>query len=309
MKIIVTGGAGFIGSAFINTLKNKFPNIDVTCVDKLTYAGNMDNIKHNVTLIQKDICDITADDLGKYDYIVHFAAESHVDNSIKDGKPFVRANVEGTFNMIECARQNPKLKKFIHISTDEVYGDMTDFVWNPEHKATEGDNLNPSSYYSATKAASDMLVQGAHRTFGLPYLITRTCNNFGEHQHPEKFLGKIYQCIKNENEVPVYGDGKQIREWMYVYDNVNIIIDLMFDDEVINTVYNIGSGVHYTNIEVVDMISSIINKPVTFKYVPDRLGHDKKYSLSLLKLEHYYNQKDIKLNPLHLKDYLKNLYK
>jgi dTDP-glucose 4,6-dehydratase len=115
--------------------------------------------------------------------------------------------------------------------------------------------------------------------------------------------------IKNNKPLPVYGDGKQIREWMYVYDNVNIIIDLMFDDEVINTVYNIGSGVHYTNIEVVDMISSIINKPVTFKYVPDRLGHDKKYSLSLLKLEHYYNQKDIKLNPLHLKDYLKNLYK
>ena len=159
MRIVVTGGAGFIGSAFINRVKEKYPDIDVLCVDKLTYAGDMNNIKHDVTLLQKDICDVTAQDLGDYDYIVHFAAESHVDNSIKDGRPFVRTNVEGTFNMIECARQNNKLNKFIHISTDEVYGDMAD---HPaiNHSATEDEQLKPSSYYSATKAASALRAKG-----------------------------------------------------------------------------------------------------------------------------------------------------
>jgi dTDP-glucose 4,6-dehydratase len=127
IRVVVTGGAGFIGSAFINTLLEKNKDVAVLCVDKLTYAGNRDNIKHDVAFLQKDICDVTPEDLGEYDYIVHFAAESHVDNSIKDGRPFVRTNVEGTFNMIECARQNPNLKKFIHISTDEVYGDMADY--------------------------------------------------------------------------------------------------------------------------------------------------------------------------------------
>lgn len=308
MRVVVTGGAGFIGSAFINKLLDLNKDVEVLCVDKLTYAGKRVNIKHNVPFLQKDICDVTPEDLGQYDYLVHFAAESHVDNSIKDGKPFVRTNVEGTFNMIECARQNPKLKKFIHISTDEVYGDMGDFVWNPNHRAIEGDTLRPSSYYSATKAASDMLVQGAHRTFGLPYLITRTCNNFGEHQDPEKFLSKIYNNIKNGIEIPVYGDGRQVREWMYVYDNAGVIIDLMFDNNVVNEIYNIGSGVHYTNMEVVNMIGEILGQEVNIKHVPDRLGHDRKYALMLHKLLTYYRSKDIDFKCLELKDYLKRLY-
>lgn len=308
MRIVVTGGAGFIGSAFINKLLDLNKDVEVLCVDKLTYAGKKENIKHDVQFLQKDICDVTPEDLGRYDYLVHFAAESHVDNSIKDGRPFVRTNVEGTFNMIECARQNTNLKKFIHISTDEVYGDMADWVWSPEHRATEGDVMKPSSYYSATKAASDMLVMGAHRTFGLPYLITRTCNNFGEHQDPEKFLSKIYQNIKNGIETPVYGDGQQVREWMYVYDNVGVIIDLMFDNEVINEVYNIGSGVHYTNMEVVNMIGGVLGEEVNVKHVPDRLGHDRKYSLNLHKISAYYRSKGIDFNCLQLKDYLLRLY-
>jgi dTDP-glucose 4,6-dehydratase len=307
MRIVVTGGAGFIGSAFINRLKDKFNDIEVLCVDKLTYAGRMENIKHDVSLLQKDICDVTPEDLGEYDYMVHFAAESHVDNSIKDGRPFVRANVEGTFNLIECARQNNKLNKFIHISTDEVYGDMAD---HPaiNHSATEQEQLKPSSYYSATKAASDMLVEASHRTFGLPYLITRTCNNFGEHQFPEKFLPKIYECVKNGDEVPVYGDGNQLREWIYVYDNVEVIIDLMFDDKVINTVYNIGSGVHYTNIGIIKMISEITGKDVNYKFVPDRLGHDKAYRLSCLKLKKYYKDYGIVKMFYNINNYLERMY-
>ena len=307
MRVVVTGGAGFIGSAFINRLMDKFPDINVLCVDKLTYAGKRENIKHDVSFLEKDICDVTPEDLGSYDYLVHFAAESHVDNSIENGRPFVRTNVEGTFNMIECARQNPKLDKFIHISTDEVYGDMADH-YSLNHSATELEHIKPSSYYSATKAASDMLVQGAHRTFGLPYLITRTCNNFGEHQDPEKFLPKIYQCVKNGGEVPVYGDGGQVREWIYVYDNVEVILDLMFDNEVINTVYNIGSGVHHRNIDLVNMISEILGKDVNFKFVADRLGHDRAYRLNCTKLKKYYRDNNFDMKYYNIKDYLLKLY-
>jgi len=306
MRVVVTGGAGFIGSAFINRLKDKFPDIDVLCVDKLTYAGNMDNIKHDVTLLQKDICDVTAQDLGNYDYLVHFAAESHVDNSIKDGRPFVRTNVEGTFNMIECARQNTKLDKFIHISTDEVYGDMNDVGVN--HSATEEESLKPSSYYSATKAASDMLVLSANRTYGLPYLITRTCNNFGEHQFEEKFLPTITRSIQKDKPIPVYGDGKQVREWMYVYDNVKVICDLMFDDTVVNQVMNIGTGFRVTNLDIINKIASILNKEVQINHVEDRLGHDRKYGLYSKKMMWFYQNRGETTNLKNLYNYLEEQY-
>jgi dTDP-glucose 4,6-dehydratase len=289
MKIVVTGGAGFIGSAFINHLLDNF-ECDVLCVDKLTYAGSRMNLKHNVSFLQKDICDVTADELGDFDYIVHFAAESHVDNSIKNGLPFVRTNVEGTFNLLEISRKNKNIKKFIHISTDEVYGDMDEHI-AINHTATEGDYLKPSSYYSATKAASDLLVLSANRTYGLPYLITRTCNNFGEHQFEEKFLPTIARSISEGKPIPVYGDGKQVREWMYVYDNVKIICDLMFDDEVVNQVFNIGTGNRMTNLDIIKNISYILNKEVDIKYVEDRLGHDRKYGLNSNKMRSYYRNK------------------
>ena len=307
MKIVVTGGAGFIGSAFINHLLDNF-ECDVLCVDKLTYAGKRKNIKHNVSFLQKDICEVRADELGEFDYIVHFAAESHVDNSIKDGLPFVRTNVEGTFNLLEISRNNKNLKKFIHISTDEVYGDMDDhFAIN--HAATEEDKIKPSSYYSSTKAASDMLVISANRTYGLPYLITRTCNNFGEHQFEEKFLPTITRSINKGKAIPVYGDGKQIREWMYVYDNVKVICDLMFDDEVINQVFNIGTRFRVTNLDIINQIGVILNKKVKIKHVEDRLGHDKKYGLNSSKMENYYRQKHGQFpNFLNLCDYLKKMY-
>ena len=306
MKVIVTGGAGFIGSAFINNLLDNF-ECDVLCVDKLTYAGRKENIKHNVSFLQKDICDVTADELGEFDYIVHFAAESHVDNSISNGLPFVKTNVEGTFNLLEISRKNKNLKKFIHISTDEVYGDMDEhFAIN--HSAKEEDELKPSSYYSATKAASDMLVLSANRTYGLPYLITRTCNNFGEHQFEEKFLPTIARSIKEGTPVPVYGDGEQIREWMYVYDNVKVICDLMFDDEVVNQVMNIGTGFRVTNLNIINKIATVLNSEVNIKHVEDRLGHDRKYSLYSKKMKEYYINKQKTIEFKNLYDYLEEQY-
>jgi len=306
MKVIVTGGAGFIGSAFINHLLDNF-ECDVLCVDKLTYAGSMKNIKHNVSFLEKDICDVTSDELGEFDYMVHFAAESHVDNSISNGLPFVRTNVEGTFNLLEISRKNKNLKKFIHISTDEVYGDM-DEHFSINHSAKEEDELKPSSYYSATKAASDMLVLSANRTYGLPYLITRTCNNFGEHQFEEKFLPTIARSIKEGTPVPVYGDGEQIREWMYVYDNVKVICDLMFDDEVVNQVMNIGTGFRVTNLNIINKIATVLNSEVNIKHVEDRLGHDRKYSLYSKKMKDYYINKQKTIEFKNLYDYLEEQY-
>jgi dTDP-glucose 4,6-dehydratase len=306
MRVVVTGGAGFIGSAFINHLLDNF-KCDVLCVDKLTYAGRRENIKHNVSFLQKDICDVTIEDIGEFDYMVHFAAESHVDNSIANGLPFVRTNVEGTFNLLEISRKNKNLKKFIHISTDEVYGDM-DEHFSINHIAKEEDDLKPSSYYSATKAASDMLVLSANRTYGLPYLITRTCNNFGEHQFEEKFLPTITRSIKEDKPIPVYGDGKQVREWMYVYDNVKVICDLMFDDTVVNQVMNIGTGFRVTNLDIINKIASILNKEVQINHVEDRLGHDRKYGLYSKKMMWFYQNRGETTNFKNLYDYLEEQY-
>jgi dTDP-glucose 4,6-dehydratase len=307
MKVVVTGGAGFIGSAFINYLKDNF-ECDVICIDKLTYAGKLNNIKHGLYFLQRDICDVTEEEIGEFDYMVHFAAESHVDNSIKNGLPFIKSNVEGTFNLLEIARKNKNLKKFIHISTDEVYGDMEENP-NIRKESNEEYKIKGSSYYSASKAASDLLVEAAGRTYGLPYLITRTCNNFGEHQFEEKFLPKIAKSISEDVEIPVYGDGQQVREWMYVYDNVKVICDLMFDDEVKNDVYNIGTGFRVQNLDIVNKIADILNKEVKIKHVEDRLGHDRVYSLDCNKLYTFYLKRN-KEQPtyLNLFDYLKKQY-
>ena len=276
MRIVVTGGMGFIGSHFIKYVFNINQNIKFLVIDNLTYAGNRDNL-NGVTYewLQKDICNITADDLGEYNYLINFAAESHVDNSIKDGRPFVRTNVEGTFNLLEVARQNPNLKKFIQISTDEVYGDMLDY--GIEVKATTNFNLIGSSYYSATKASADLLVQSAGRTYGIPYLITRTCNNYGKNQHQEKLLPTIINCVKNNIPISVYGDGLNIREWIHADDNSKAIFDFMLSD--IFGVQNIGSGERYTNLEIIGIVKNILNKPIKFNFVEDRKGHDRIYAL------------------------------
>jgi len=280
MRVIVTGGCGFIGSSFVNYLR-KNVDCEIVVIDKLTYAADPFSIPADVELIQKDICDITLDDIGYADYIVNFAAESHVDNSISNGLPFVKTNVEGTFNMLEVANKIPHLKKFIQISTDEVYGDMDS---RGLVSATEQTSLQPSSYYSSTKAAADHLVESAGRTFGLPYLITRTCNNYGVHQHKEKFLPTIARSIESGNPIPLYGDGAQIREWIWVEDNVKLIYDLMLSQ---NGIWNIGSGDSWTNKDIITMVGNILNKDVKYNHTEDRLGHDRRYTVNTEKLEYY----------------------
>lgn len=277
MRIVVTGGCGFIGSHFINLLATKGSDIEILVVDKMTYAADINNIvSANYRVLQKDICDLTLEDLGHYDYLVNFAAESHVDNSIKDGRPFVRTNVEGTFNLLELARQNPNLQKFIQISTDEVYGDMDDYILIDE--ADTELPLQGSSYYSATKASADLLVQAAGRTYGLRYLITRTCNNYGENQHKEKLIPTIINCIKNNKPIPIYGDGLNIREWIYANDNCENIFNLMIGGY--EGIYHIGSGERHTNLEIIGLIENILNKRIDFEFVEDRKGHDRIYALN-----------------------------
>lgn len=278
MKILITGACGFIGSSFAHLLQNK--GIEYKIVDKLTYAGKHHNLPKNYDLLVKDICDLTLNDIGDdFDYVVHFAAESHVDNSIKNGKPFIRTNVEGTFNMLELARQMSNLKKFVHISTDEVYGDVNDLE---VEETNELSSLHGSSYYSSTKASSDLLVQAANRTYGLPYLLTRTCNNFGIRQDKEKLLPTIIRKIQSNEPIPVYGDGEQIREWIWVDDNVSMIFELMQTHE---GVFNIGSGDRWTNNKIVNRVAELLDKDIKWEYVEDRKGHDRKYALNNNKIK------------------------
>lgn len=275
MKIVVTGGMGFIGSHFVNLVGRLHPEFQIFVIDKLTYASSMTNIKVPITFIKQDICDLT--ELPECDYLVNFAAESHVDNSIKNGKPFVKTNVEGTFNLIELCRKSKDIKKFIHISTDEVYGDR-DFDGKLV-LADENSMVHTSSYYSATKASSDLLVLSAHRTYGLPYIITRTCNNFGENQHTEKMIPKIIQSIRVGSEIPVYGDGEQIREWIHADDNSMSIYKIMMSD-IVNETFNIGSQYRISNNELIKIVGNIIGSEPKYKYVKDRLGHDRMYGLN-----------------------------
>ena len=279
MKIVVTGGLGFIGSHFVNYVRENSDD-GIVVVDKETYASNRCNLRHDVKILSKDICNVTSEDLGEYDYIVHFAAESHVDNSIENGLPFVRTNIEGTFNLLQLAKENKHLKKFFMISTDEVYGDMDDYEG---YKIADEDfKMVGSSYYSASKISSDMLVLAAGRTYALPYLITRTCNNFGENQHNEKFIPKIIESIRNGRDVPVYGDGNQVREWIHADDNVRAVYKLLASSQ-INEIYNIGTGDLYTNNGLISMVGDILDKEINFKYVDDRLGHDRRYTLDSTK--------------------------
>ena len=278
MKIVVTGGCGFIGSSFVNYL-HKNVECEILVIDKLTYAANPKLIPSDVELLKADICKIEEEDIYDADYIVNFAAESHVDNSISNGKPFIKTNVMGTYNLLDIATKLPRLKKFIQISTDEVYGDMES---RRIMEADEHTSLKPSSNYSATKAAADHLVEAAGRTHGLPYLITRTCNNYGENQNSEKFLPTIVDSINLGNAVPLYGDGKQIREWIWVEDNVRLVYDLMISE---TGIWNIGSGDSWSNRSIIQQIGVILNKKVNYNHVEDRLGHDRRYSIDFTKLQ------------------------
>ena len=295
-QIVVTGGYGFIGSRFVKYVVEN-TDFNVAIIDKNTYAADkkrvtswldpqkhVGRVRHYIAdIADEEVCSQTDHVLQQADYVVNFAAESHVDNSISNGGPFIRTNVRGVYNLLETLRGSENLKRFVQISTDEVYGDMVE-VRGGSLGADEGFKLKGSSYYSATKASADLLVQACGRTFGLPYLITRTCNNFGPDQHPEKFLPKLVKAIDEGTEVPVYGDGEQVREWIHVDDNVKYLYHLMLNAPA-DQVYNIGSGELHKNIDIVKMVGELIGKDVKYKFVEDRLGHDRKYYLNCGKLD------------------------
>lgn len=298
-NIIVTGGYGFIGSRFVKYVIENTDN-DVILIDKKTYAADTNRIsswfdpeKHEGR-IQHFVEDIADPDLnekigglfGSASHVVNFAAETHVDNSISDGSPFMKTNVQGVFNLLEICRKNsPKLRRFVQIGTDEVYGDMDD-LRGTESGADESFNLRASSYYSASKASADLLVQAWGRTYKLPYLITRCCNNYGPGQDEEKLLPKMVKCIKEDKAIPVYGDGSQIREWISSDEHAETVYKLMMTaprDEV----FNIGSPQAYTNISIIRSLEQRLGKAIKFEYVTDRLGHDKRYTIDCTKLRQF----------------------
>ncbi|MFJ7735121.1 dTDP-glucose 4,6-dehydratase [Lysinibacillus sp. NPDC097287] len=289
-KILVTGGAGFIGGNFVQYMVGKYPGYDVYNLDVLTYAGDL--TKHgdiekneNYYFVKADIIDydviLALFEKEKFDYVVHFAAESHVDRSITDPAVFVSTNVLGTQVLLDAARQ-VGITKFVHISTDEVYGEL-DF--DPTTFFTEETPLQPHSPYSASKASSDFLVQAYHHTYGMPINITRCSNNYGPYHFPEKLIPLTISRAVNEEKVPIYGDGRNIRDWLHVFDHC-VAIDLVLHEGVNGEVYNVGGHNEQTNLEVVKTIINTLGKSEELiEFVADRLGHDKRYAIDATKLE------------------------
>ena len=289
-KIIVTGGLGFIGSNLINILQKKYFIINI---DKVSYSSNHSNIDPNIKnykLYKQDINNKTfiKNILKKYNpsIIFNLAAETHVDRSIDGPKKFIESNILGVFNLIEAVRDYKKKIKLIHISTDEVYGDI-----KKKHKSKEEDRYDPSSPYSASKASGDLLIKSYIRTYKIPAIITNCCNNFGPNQYPEKLIPTIIYNILNYKPIPIYGKGKNVREWIYVKDHCNALIKIA-QDGVIGENYNIGSGTVLNNIQIVKKIISIFkrinhNQKIKSKIhlVKDRPGHDLRYCLNSSKIK------------------------
>lgn len=286
MRILVTGGCGFIGSNFIHYMLERY-EYEIVNLDKLTYAGNLENLKdvehdQRYTFVKGDIADRVL--LGKiferkFDVIVNFAAESHVDRSILDPSDFIKTNVFGTYNLLEMAKEKG-VGKFIQISTDEVYGSL-----GPEGKFTEETPLSPSSPYSASKASADLLAMAYYRTYGLPVIITRCSNNYGPYQFPEKLIPLMITNALEDKELPVYGDGKNIRDWIHVYDHARAI-DLVIHRGKAGEIYNIGADNERTNIEIVQMLLDILGKPHSLiRFVKDRPGHDRRYAIEAEKIK------------------------
>lgn len=286
MTMLVTGGAGFIGSNFIRHMLTEHPDTRIVNLDALTYAGNLENLRDvadnpNYTFVRGDICD--PDTVAAVfrdhpiDTIVHFAAESHVDRSISDGAAFVRTNVLGTFTLLDCARKHG-VRRFIHISTDEVYGSTR------EGSFAETDTLNPSSPYSSSKAASDLLARSFFITHGLPVIVTRCTNNYGPYQFPEKLIPFFTTNLLQGKKVPVYGTGRNVRDWLYVIDHCRAI-DFILQHGEPGEIYNIGGGAERTNLDITQKILELLGKDESMiEYVPDRKGHDFRYSLDFGKL-------------------------
>lgn len=279
--ILVTGGAGFIGSCFIRHILNKYLDYNVINLDALTYCGNLENLDSiknnpNYKFVHGNICDknLVKDIVKTCDYVVNFAAESHVDNSIKNPEIFIKTNVEGTLNLLQACK-DIGIKRYLQISTDEVYGSLnkTDYFY-------ETTPLQPNSPYSASKASADLLVRAYHKTYELPTLITRCSNNYGPYQYPEKLIPFfISKLLKNE-KVPVYGNGLNVRDWLYVCDHCEAI-DIVLHKGKIGEIYNIGGHNEKTNIEITKLVLKEMGKDESFiEYVDDRLGHDKRYAIA-----------------------------
>ncbi|MCL0082656.1 dTDP-glucose 4,6-dehydratase [Dehalococcoidia bacterium] len=287
MKILVTGGAGFIGSNFVCYLLREHPDWEVTNLDKLTYAGNLENLMDvegnpGYHFVKGDITDRELVDklLGQgFDVVVNFAAESHVDRSILDSSPFIRTNVQGTQVLLEGARQH-KVRLFLQVSTDEVYGSL-----GAPGKFTEESPLLPNSPYAASKAAADCLCRAYYHTYGLPVVITRCSNNYGPFQFPEKLIPLVITNALEGKEIPVYGDGLNVRDWVHVEDHCRAL-DVIIQQGKPGEIYNIGGNCEETNLELVHCILAIMGKPRSLiTFVADRPGHDRRYALETSKIE------------------------
>ena len=288
MKILVTGGAGFMGSDFVRTFVRKYPKNQVVVLDKLTYAGNLGNLKEikerkNFEFIKGDIGDASlVNKLMKgVEVVFHFAAETHVDRSILDPQVFIKTNVLGTHVLLESALKN-KIKRFHHVSTDEVFGSLP---LNTKEKFTPFSPYKPNSPYAASKAAADHLVRSYSVTYGLPIVITNSSNNFGPYQHLEKFIAlSITNAIENKN-IPVYGDGFYIRDWLFVEDHTSAILTILEKGKVGET-YLISADNEYTNIDIAKKILRILKKDKSLiEFVKDRPGHDRRYALDGSKIK------------------------
>lgn len=286
MKLLVTGGAGFIGSNFVHYMINNYPSYEIVNVDALTYAGNLESLRSieehpNYAFVKADITDrATLEPLFQagVDAVVHFAAESHVDRSILQPDIFVKTNVLGTQVLLELSKQY-QVGKFVHISTDEVYGTLGD-----NGLFTESTPLAPNSPYSASKAGSDLLVRAYHETFGMNVNITRCSNNYGPFQFPEKLIPLMIQNALQDKPLPVYGDGMNVRDWLFVEDHCSAI-DLVLHNGRSGEVYNVGGRNERTNLQVVRTILSQLGKSEgLIKYVTDRPGHDRRYAIDADKI-------------------------
>ncbi len=290
MKIIVTGGAGFIGSNFVYHMLNKYADYKIICIDCLTYAGNMSTLadamkNENFKFYKTDICDrksiyqIFEDE--KPNIVVNFAAESHVDRSIENPEVFLQTNILGTQVMMDACRKYGNIR-YHQVSTDEVYGDLP--LDRPDLLFTEETPIHTSSPYSSSKAGADLLVQAYHRTFGLPITISRCSNNYGPYHFPEKLIPLMIANALNDKPLPVYGEGLNIRDWLYVEDHC-IAIDLIIHDGKIGEVYNVGGHNEMANIDIVKLICKALDKPESLiTYVTDRKGHDMRYAIDPTKI-------------------------
>ena len=291
MKYLVTGGAGFIGSNFLHYVVNKYPNDKYVCLDALTYAGNYNNIKSledkdNFKFVKGDITDRDFVDKlfdeEKFDVVINFAAESHVDNSIKNPGIFLTTNIIGTQVLMDASLKY-NIKRYHQVSTDEVYGDLP--LDRKDLLFTEETPIHTSSPYSSSKAGADLLVGAYHRTFNLPTTISRCSNNYGPYQFPEKLIPVVISKALNNEKIPVYGKGENVRDWIHVHDH-NVGVDMIVRNGKVGEVYNLGGHSERTNLEVVKTILKQMNKPENLiEFVSDRPGHDLRYAIDSSKVE------------------------